>query len=172
MRRLPATLVLIACGAPGDTALRVRADFETGVAPEQLRFSGESDGVIAFGPELRPDLPTGEPLRSGDALLVLLPDRLASHDVTCRVEGLGAGEVLIAIGSGVARVEAGAEVECRAVLQAVRQEPPDAGAPACSGCLDDKGTCKPGSDNHLCGWGGGRCAECGHETSCLAGQCV
>jgi hypothetical protein len=145
------------------------------VEPRQLRFWGEADGALAFGPAVRPEVSDGKPLHSGDALLVLLPDRFASHDVTCRVDGLGATGEAIGSGSGVAHVEAAREVECRAVLVAVTPEAraADAGARlSCTGCLDGKGVCKPGTDDRFCGAGGGACAQCEHAERCMAGVCV
>jgi hypothetical protein len=118
-----------------------------------------------FGPELRPGDATG-PLISGDSLLVLLPERLEAHDVLCQVEGLARGEK-VASGYGVARVQAGAEVECRAVLWSTRG---DGGA--CDGCYDEHGSCRPGAADDQCGSGGAACSKCEHGGHCRSGTCA
>jgi hypothetical protein len=43
---------------------------------------------------------------------------------------------------------------------------------ACTGCIDDTGTCQSGNTNTVCGSGGGRCQACGTGSSCQSGQCM
>lgn len=182
-------LVLLACGTASDTSLSVRVDFEPGVEPQQLRFTGESGGEQLFGPALRPELSSGAALHSGGSLLVLLPPGMASKQVSCRVEGLVDGKVM-ATGTGSAQVELGREVECVTVLQPMRMMPPDTrdggpmpmpmpdagddddgGRPPCQGCFDKMGKCRSGDDDKACGWPGYACMECMHGAKCHSGVC-
>ncbi|MBL8949760.1 MAG: hypothetical protein JNK82_03225 [Myxococcaceae bacterium] len=102
MRLFALVLVLAGCGERG-TAVRVRADFDTAMSLQQLRFSGER----WFGPEVRPGAAEGV-LQSGGELLVWLPDD-ASGDVRCVVEGLVGGKV-VARGETRVRLVPGREV--------------------------------------------------------------
>lgn len=147
MKRL-ALLVLAACGGAPSTAVRVRVELEQSVRVTQLRFSGLAGRDTVFGPDVRPDSEGGS-LESGGDLLVLLPDRLASRDLACRVDGLLDGRV-VASGQGMVRIELGREVECVAQLgaPATAEEPrrwtwpgPTV-VPPCAGCLDAMGSCK------------------------------
>lgn len=174
MNRGVAALLLLACGGASDTALRVRVDFETGLQVQQLRFTGDSDGVTVLGPELRPDLVEGQWLRSGDALEVLLPDRLAGSVVTCSVAGLLTHPV-VGAGSGEAVVVRGSEVECHVVLWPV--DGSDGGAapptpPMCGGCVDRGGACRQGNGDDACGFDGVACMQCDHGTDCVWGRCL
>ena len=173
MRPLVAALALVACGG-GDTSLRVRVDFESGLVVQQLRFAGECEGVSVFGPELRPGSIDGQWLRSGDALEVLLPERLSGKAVTCAVDGLRQHQV-VGSGSGAAVLERASEVECHVVLWSTSDSDggsPPATPPACGGCVDRMGVCRQGTNDDACGVEGAACMKCEHGADCSAGRCL
>lgn len=167
MKRGSVLLLLAACGPGPATAVRVGADFEPGLVVRQLSFSGVALGAAVFGPALRPEAASAEPLDTGGELLVLLPDRLDARELTCSVSAYDEGR-MIAWSQSMTVVRAGEEVGCRVMLR--RAAPPM--TPACGGCVDDRGRCRSGTEDAHCGGGGGACVKCGDdENRCQAGRC-
>ncbi|MDP1824044.1 MAG: hypothetical protein Q8L48_12405 [Archangium sp.] len=166
---LGGALLLVSCDASrlNGTALLITA--HAGSTPlEQLRYQAtDEQGLLTFGPELRPEVPAGRQ-PSITAVRVLLPDSADGQVLEVLVEGL-IGQAVVLDGRALVRVEQGLEAAVTIALAA-----PAHGCADCAGCCSPAETCLSATAS-ACGVGGAACVGCDRNVAdgCAAdGTCA
>jgi hypothetical protein len=156
-----ASVLCISLGGCSETGTALLLEIDASAVPgvEQFHVVGRRDGLLVFGPTIRPETANGA-LEGKQTLRVLLPDEVAGAPLTVAADGLIAGQST-AVGEATADPIRGREVQVPIVLAA--------SPTPCSGC---DGCCNSGQclapSVAACGVGGVGCFPC---DPVLADQC-